>query len=107
MFSPDPGSPTPLVLYGFWRIFWVGFGGGIIGDVLGFADLRTRALPDYYKRVRYWASAVILAAAGGFVATLYGTTMNGILAMHLGASAPLIIQSFTSSIPRIGGQKID
>lgn len=79
--------------------------GGIAGDLLGFAEGRKERLPEYYRKVRYYAGAFILAGVGGVVTTLYGGPMNAILAFHLGASAPLIVKSATSSIPR--GTKID
>jgi hypothetical protein len=105
--SPDPNSPVPLVLIGFWRIFAGGFLGGIAGDLLGFADRRRERMPDYYKKSSYWLGAFTLAFFGGLLATFYGSPMNALLALNIGASAPLIIKSASTSVPRIRGSRID
>jgi hypothetical protein len=104
-------SNGPLMLRGFVQVFALGFAGGLVGELLGLHELRRSApaeLPKYLRSGFYWFVSVLMACAGGGLATLYGTeNVQGLLAMNIGASAPLILRSFASSIPPIAKPRID
>lgn len=87
------------------RVFIFGFLGGLFAELLGIYKLRTqapKALPVYLKSYFYWAVSVGMMVAGGVVAYIYsasGIEIKPILALNVGASAPLIIGAFTQTSP--------
>jgi hypothetical protein len=101
----------PAIVHGIRNVFVLGFLGGFVGELISLHSLRTAApseLPKYLKSKFYWSMAVVMACAGGGLAALYGTDdVQALLAVNIGASAPLILRSFASSIPPLGKPKID
>jgi hypothetical protein len=95
----------PTIVRGIRAVFILGFLGGFVGELISLHGLRTAApseLPKYIKSKFYWLMAFIMACAGGGLAALYGTDeVQALLAVNIGASAPLILRSFASSIPTI------
>jgi hypothetical protein len=57
-----------------------------------------RPLAKRYKSVGFWALRGSLALVGGFLAVAYDI-QNGVLAFHIGATAPLIIDAMTKTRP--------
>jgi hypothetical protein len=58
--------------------------------------------PDF-RDVGYWVQGAIYTALGGFVAYVYdasGYDIKPVLALQVGASAPLILRAAASAIPR-------
>ena len=58
--------------------------------------------PDF-RDVGYWGQGLIYTALGGFVAYVYvasGYDIKPVLALQVGASAPLILRAAASAIPR-------
>jgi hypothetical protein len=56
-----------------------------------------------FKDILYWLSYVITGLIGAFVAYVYlasGFEFKALLAVHLGASSPLIIRAMASAIPK-------
>jgi hypothetical protein len=92
-----------MVLNGCWEVFGAGCFGGFLGDFLRWYKLRTldpKKLPEYIKSPLYWFLTLLMWGIGGLLATAYGThEVNAILALNIGASAPLIIQRLASNIP--------
>ena len=90
-----------------WAVFGVGVLGGISVEVLHWQSLRRQGvLPQYAKSVFYWMITAAMAIIGGVVAMLYfGSNAEGILAFHIGASAPLILQKMVTSLPPTGGSR--
>ena len=88
---------------------WEGFGwgilGGAFGELLGWFRLRHDAnLPEYVKSATYWVLTTAMFMTGGLLAVAYlrsGVAINPILAINIGASAPLLIQSFIAQTPPI------
>jgi hypothetical protein len=109
LFIPDPVPTTGgvLILRALWQVFIVGCVGGAGGDLLTLAESLKKTAPGYVSVKRTVLGSLILAGLGGFVALLYGSPMNGILAFHLGASAPLIVKSASSAVPRLSSPRID
>lgn len=100
-----------LVLHGAVVVFIVGFAGACLGEVPGLYELRHTDpgnFPKYLKSPFYWAMNLVMALAGGFLATLYGfREVNALLVVNIGASAPLIIRSLAANTPRIQPPKVN
>ena len=84
-------------------------GGALAIKLMDLAELsnvpieRRPDLKDFF----YWLPFLILPLVGGFLAYAYansGTVLTPILAINIGASAPLILKSLASTIPPISGQ---
>lgn len=81
--------------------------GGFLAELFGLWKLRhelKEKLPPYLKSVFYWSMTVLMIGSGGVVALVYfksGVTLSPLLAVNVGASAPLIIGSLTSAAPKI------
>ena len=94
-----------------------GFGWGLLGgflaELLGLFKLRQQApssLPQWLRSRFYWAITLAMILAGGFLVVAYlksGISLQPILAVNVGASAPLIIGSFVAQTPRVDPGKID
>lgn len=62
----------------------------------------TLNLPAYARSPFYWALTVLIVLAGGMLAVAYaasGEPLGPILAVNVGASAPLVIQGLAASAP--------
>ena len=63
-----------------------------------------------FTDVAYWVPYVIYPILGGFVAYVYLTAqfdLNAVLALQVGASAPLILRAAAAAIPRgLGPQDV-
>lgn len=96
---------SPLLLHGFWQVFGVGSAGGLLGDFVLIWEARTTGAPPHTKSAFYWLCVLGMAAAGGFLTTLYGIDgVQAILALNIGMSAPLIMKTLASGTKTI---KID
>lgn len=75
-----------------------GFFGGIGAELAVLFAVRQQNPADFPHWVRSWVyyiAAFLMAVAGGFVATAYarsGTALTAILAIQVGASAPLFFR---------------
>ena len=92
---------TPL------QVFGVGFAGGILLEILHWYALRReRRMPPYAKNPIYWIVTALMALAGGGVALLYfGGRAEAILPLHVGISAPLILQKLSTTAFKTPGGK--
>lgn len=86
---------------------WYGTIGGGLAEILGLWKLRhvaPKELPHYLRSPFYWAMTALMVISGGIVASIYvksGISLSPILALNVGASAPLIIGSLTAAAPNI------
>jgi len=93
-----------------WEAFFFGAVGGAFSELLGLFQLRHQAreaLPAYLKSWFYWIVTIGMIAAGGVLVLIYdrsGITLKPIVAVNVGASAPLLIAAFIAQTPKI---KID
>lgn len=96
-----------MILTGAFQVFVVGTLGGILLELFHWYSLRREArLPDYAHSSFYWAISAGMAVAGGALAWLYfGSRADGIVALHVGLSAPLILQKLTTTIAKTPGGK--
>lgn len=87
------------------EVFWWGFFGGFGAEASVVFALRHRRLKDFphwLKSWPYYAVALVMMIIGGGIALAYGSsgiTLNAILAIQIGASAPLILRKLAEAIP--------
>lgn len=88
------------------QVFGVGFAGGLLLEVVHWYSLtRVPNFSDYKRSPVYWLMSLGMAAAGGFLAMLYfGNRAEGFLALHVGLSAPLILQKLVTTAALTGGK---
>lgn len=85
--------------------FMYGILGGFFAELLGLYKLRTlapAAFPSYLKSKFYWIITVVMILAGGILVWVYvksGLDLKPIIAVNIGASAPLILGSLIHSEP--------
>ncbi len=96
-----------MVLEGALGVFGVGCAGGALAEALHWWNLREKLeLPHYVKSLFYWVMTLVMIATGGFVAWLYfGDHAEALVAVHVGLSAPLILQKLIKSVPKTSGAK--
>ena len=88
------------------------FGGGL-AELLGLFRLRHEApgaFPVWIKSIFYWIITALMILAGGGLVVVYiksKFTLNALLAVNIGASAPLIIGALASQVPRAWRARID
>ncbi|HEX8737265.1 MAG TPA: hypothetical protein VF721_18170 [Pyrinomonadaceae bacterium] len=85
-----------------WKTIACAFGGGLAIKLL---DLLERNNLPADRRptldLFFWAAFIILPLLGAFVAWAYddGNNINSMLAIQIGASAPLILKSLAAAVP--------
>lgn len=96
-----------MVIEGGMTVFLVGCAGGAISEVLHWWNLRHKPnFPKYAGTPKYWILTSLMIIMGGLIAWLYfGQRAEGIIAAHVGLSAPLILQKMTVSIPGVKGAR--
>jgi membrane associated rhomboid family serine protease len=93
--------------------FWFGMFGGLAVNVLRLAELSNTPRverPATFSDPLYVVQFLFLPLLGGGLAYTYhasGTILSPILAVNIGASAPLILKNFASIIPPLGPRKIN
>jgi hypothetical protein len=89
------------------QVFLVGFLGGVLLEIVHWYAVRKDGrLPDYVGNVQYWVASLVMALAGGGLAVLYfGSRAEGIVALHVGLSAPLILQKLATTVADVPGAK--
>jgi hypothetical protein len=101
LLAPDQIDAGPVLLNGVRSVFLAGFVGGVLADILLLTEYRKAIPPEYIRSVFYWMMVLVLAVLGGGLTVLYGVhNVQGLLAVNLGASAPLTIKSFASAVPK-------
>jgi len=89
--------------------FWWGVTGGFLAELCGLWKLRHELgekLPPYLRSWFYWVMTLFMILSGGIMALIYvssGVKLSPIVAVNIGASAPLLIGSLTASPPKING----
>jgi hypothetical protein len=91
---------------GLFEGFVYGVVGGILSELLGWFRLRQQApseFPIWLKSPFYWVLTVLMILAGGALVVIYlrsSIDLKPIVAVNLGASAPLIIGSLVAQAPK-------
>ena len=90
-----------------WTVFLVGAAGGIARELLHWYALRRdERLPAYAASPVYWIITLAMVVFGGGIAVLYfGSRADGVVAFHVGASAPLLLQKLASTLAGEPGAK--
>lgn len=96
-----------MELLGESQVFLLGCVGGGINEFLHWWNLRTEPeFPIYARRPTYWIITAIMVVIGGGLAFLYlGASPDTLLALHIGLSAPLILQKLTSTAASVQGAR--
>jgi hypothetical protein len=85
--------------------FLYGIFGGLLAELLGLYKLRTQApaaFPSYLRSAFYWVVTIGMILAGGVLVWIYnksGLDLKPIIAVNIGASAPLILGSLVQTKP--------
>lgn len=81
--------------------FICGASGSVLIEVLDIlAYYRRGTLPERYQKIPFWISRIALVLGSGFIAYAHDVQTK-ILAVHLGAATPLIVQAFKGAAPLI------
>ena len=82
-------------------LFQWGFLGGLLPEVAYFYKNRQKSV-RHLATLGYWLKTIPMILSGGFLVAMYdqsGISLAPVLAVNIGASAPLIIDNFLSSAP--------
>ena len=88
----DPGFET----------FFEGIAGSALIEIVTVYEYYTQELelPPRYGKVGFWTVRFMIAIAGGFLAYIQGVRNAPLLAINVGASAPLLIRALGSGIKK-------
>ena len=88
------------------QVFMAGFAGGLLLELLHWYNLtRDPNFSAYRRTMVYWIVSLGMAGAGGLLSMLYfGDQADGLIALHVGISAPLILQKLASTAAQRGGK---
>jgi len=88
-----------MTLSTYTQVFLAGLSGGCLLELVHWYALRNEPLfPDYARKPKYWITTGLMALAGGGLALLYfGARAEGLVAVHVGLSTPLILQKLASA----------
>ena len=103
-------SPSGLTI---GSCFLYGLFGGVAIELVQWFGMRKdlyHGAPDWSKSWLYWLVTALMVIAGGGLAVAYaesGVQLTTILAINLGASAPLLLSRFGAAVPRIEPGSVD
>jgi hypothetical protein len=95
------GDEMVLEVTGIMEVFAIGVFGGCLAELAKWFKIREEpSFPGYAKSLKYWIITILLILTGGVLALLYGyTNVEALLALNIGASAPLIIAAIAAAVP--------
>jgi len=91
-------------------VFIAGTFGGFLLELMHWWNLRRRSthFPQYARSPFYWGVTLLMAGAGGLLAVVYfGQQAEALIALHVGLSAPLILQKLSASMVQPGARSTD
>ena len=92
---------------GLWECFIWGLFGGFLSEILGLFKLRqqlAKEFPMWLKSPIYWVITIGMILVGGILVIVYEQSdqiLSPIMAVNIGASAPLIIGSLVAQTPPV------
>lgn len=92
-------TSTTLILFGFIGAFLAEF-----VSIWRCRQKPINAWPDYYKTIPYWIIMFVMCLIGAGLVYAYigdGNHITRILALNIGASAPVIIARLSGKAPKI------
>lgn len=93
--------------------FIYGLAGGVSAEVSGLFKIRKivgGSCPDYMKSYSYWVITILMALVGGGLVSVYiasGIEFKPILALNIGATAPLFFEAIVRKTPDISPGNIN
>src|SRR3954464_14461784 len=90
-----------------WEVLIWGFLGGAFAELAGVFELRHRVpaeLPDHLKSRFYWGVTLTMILAGAVLALAYSKStpnLSAVLALNIGASAPLALRQIGAAVPSL------
>lgn len=90
-----------------WEACALGMFGGVLAELLGIFRIRRQLAtrtPKWFRSPVYWIVTTGMILAGGGLAGIYvlsGIELKAILAVNVGASAPLLIAALAGQTPEI------
>jgi len=90
--------------------FLYGALGGFFAELRVLFKIRHDKSPKWLKSCFYWIITVLMVLAGGALVTIYvksNFSLRPIIALNIGASAPLIFETFISMTPPFEPGKVD
>lgn len=93
--------------------FLYGVIGGFLAEVLGLFRLRREdpsRLPIWIKSIFYWIVTLLMILSGGVLVGIYiksNLSIDPLIAVNVGASAPLIIGALTAHAPDPDPGRVD
>jgi hypothetical protein len=106
----NPDIPN---LFEYFSAFFGGFLGGFLVEILSVYKIRRlppQKRPDWIYSFFYWFWSFAMMLSGGALVVVYiasNVSVTPILALNIGASAPLIIGAFADKVPSISAGTID
>lgn len=91
------------------EVFFVGILGGVLLELIHWWNLRrtNSSFPEYARSWFYWLVTIFMILAGGAVAVFYfGDQAEAIITLHVGISAPLILQKLSTSMAQPGARSL-
>ncbi len=87
-----------------YQVFLCGAFGGFLGELLKWYRIRESGRwPDYARGLFYWIITGLMITSGGVLAVLHsGSTTSALVAVNIGISAPLLIQTVGRSMHATG-----
>lgn len=98
----------PLTSY--LEVFLAGTLGGIVLELVHWWNLRRRNphFAKYAKSVFYWAVTTLMVLTGGILTVFYfGNQAEAIIALHVGLSAPIILQKLATTMSTPGARSFE
>jgi hypothetical protein len=89
------------------QVFITGLMGGVVLELVHWYNIiKSGDWPAYGNSPVYWIITAIMVVVGGGLAVLYfGSRADGLVAFHVGLSAPLILQKLTTTVATTPGAK--
>jgi hypothetical protein len=90
---------------GAWEAVAWGLFGGLLVEVAGLYELRKIPSDEFPRHVfskRYWIITALMVLIGGMLVLGYersGASLSALLAVNIGASAPLLIGRLVGNVP--------
>jgi hypothetical protein len=96
-----------MAVEGAGMVFLVGCLGGFLCELLHWWNLRNKPeWPAYAKWPIYWVLTLLMVLAGGAITWVYfGQKVDGLLAVHVGLTTPLLLQKLAGSLPDPSGAR--
>lgn len=93
--------------------FCLGMLGGFLAEFFGWFKLRKilhTSCPDFAKTMIYWVMTVGMMVVGGIIVYVYiksGFHFQALVAVNIGATAPLLLEGIVKQMPQVTPGKVN